>query len=251
MMTLADKRLVSIITVCYNSAVTIDRTIKSVLAQNYDNIEYIIIDGASQDNTLERIENYQEEFRDKFNREIRIISEPDKGIYDAMNKGIQLAQGDFIGILNSDDAYMPEAVSKIISCATDDKLQVCYGGIRIFQKDTLESIVFLSHLFLEERMIAHPACFVTKKVYEKYGNFSTKYKSSSDYEFMLRISKKKDVVFNPVYEPVTDFYLGGKSTTCEGFLDKIYMLHDIGKMRTGEYLFKRMVLLFQQYFGGK
>ena len=146
---------------------------------------------------------------------------------------------------------MPEAVSKIISCATDDILQVCYGGIRIFQKDTLESIVFLSHLFLEERMIAHPACFVTKKVYEKYGNFSTKYKSSSDYEFMLRISKKKDVVFNPVYEPVTDFYLGGKSTTYEGFLDKIYMLHDIGKMRTGEYLFKRMVLLFQQYFGGK
>jgi putative glycosyltransferase len=251
MMTLADKRLVSIITVCYNSAVTIDRTIKSVLAQNYDNIEYIIIDGASQDNTLERIENYQGKFIDKFNREIRIVSEPDKGIYDAMNKGIQLAQGDFIGILNSDDAYMPEAVSKIISCATDDKLQVCYGGIRIFQKDILESIVFLSHLFLEERMIAHPACFVTKKVYEKYGNFSTKYKSSSDYEFMLRISQKKDVVFNPVYEPVADFYLGGKSTTCEGFLDKIYMLHDIGKMRTGEYLFKRMVLLFQQYFGGK
>ena len=67
----------------------------------------------------------------------------------------------------------------------------------------------------------------------------------------LGSAKKKDVVFNPVYEPVTDFYLGGKSTTYEGFLDKIYMLHDIGKMRTGEYLFKRMVLLFQQYFGGK
>ena len=115
MMTLADKRLVSIITVCYNSAVTIDRTIKSVLAQNYDNIEYIIIDGASQDNTLERIENYQGKFIDKFNREIRIVSEPDKGIYDAMNKGIQLAQGDFIGILNSDDAYMPEAVPRMIN----------------------------------------------------------------------------------------------------------------------------------------
>lgn len=97
-MALADKKLVSIITVCYNSAVTIDRTIKSVLAQNYDNIEYIIIDGASQDNTLERIENHQGKFIDKFNREIRIVSEPDEGIYDAMNKGIQLAQGDFIGI---------------------------------------------------------------------------------------------------------------------------------------------------------
>lgn len=141
-MTLADKRLVSIITVCYNSAVTIDRTIKSVLAQNYDNIEYIIIDGASQDNTLERIENYQGKFIDKFNREIRIVSEPDKGIYDAMNKGIQLAQGDFIGILNSDDAYMPEAVSKIISCATDDKYRYAMAESEYFRKTYWKVLYF-------------------------------------------------------------------------------------------------------------
>lgn len=163
--------LVSVITVCYNSGDTIARTIESILNQSYANIEYIVIDGKSNDNTVEIVNGFQDAFYEKFHRRISIVSEPDQGIYDAMNKGIRLAKGTFIGILNSDDTYEPDAVSTVVIKASDELLQICYGGIKIYEGDKLESIVFLSHEFMEERMIAHPACFVSKAVYDKYGTF--------------------------------------------------------------------------------
>ena len=100
------KRKISIITVCYNSASTIEDTIKSVLAQKYDNYEYLIIDGLSKDNTLDIVKKYESKFKGK----MKVISEKDKGLYDAMNKGIKLATGDIIGIINSDDVLIDEHV---------------------------------------------------------------------------------------------------------------------------------------------
>lgn len=242
------KMLISIITVCYNSSNTITRTIESVLNQSYDKIEYIVIDGASNDNTVEIVNSFQNQFYEKFHRSIVILSEPDEGIYDAMNKGIRLAQGDWIGILNSDDAYVPDAANMVIQNITGAPLQVCYGGIRIYDGERLKSIIFYSHEFLEERMIAHPSCFVSRKIYDKYGVFNTRYQSAADYEFMLRLYHQKDVIFTPIYAPLTNYYLGGKSTTYAGYLDKLKMLYETGRMKRGPYLCRKIFLMVKSCF---
>ena len=185
-MTLADKRLVSIITVCYNSAVTIDRTIKSVLAQNYDNIEYIIIDGASQDNTLERIENYQEEFRDKFNREIRIISEPDKGIYDAMNKGVKKAEGAYVFFLNAGDAFESENVLAKVEDYLGSKKDIFYGNVRKGdQIETYPEVLGKGYLVYREKMVCHQAIFASRKLLLRMP-FDTTLKICADRDWLLK-----------------------------------------------------------------
>lgn len=243
--------LVSVITVCYNSSNTIARTVESILRQSYENIEYIIIDGASTDNTVEIVDGFQGAFKQKFNRPILVVSEPDQGIYNAMNKGIKLANGTFIGILNSDDTYEPDAVSRVIRYASDNPLQICYGAIKIYEENRLESIVFLTHEFMEQRMIAHPACFISKKVYEKFGTFNERYESAADYEFMLRVYDKEEITFTKIYEPLANFYLGGKSTTCAGYQDKLKMLYETGRMKRWEYICRSILLKFQSWFGGK
>ncbi len=224
------KILVSIITVCYNSEKTIRKTIESVLSQTYSSIDYVIVDGNSSDSTMKIIEEYVDRFRIRYNREMQIISEPDKGIYDAMNKGISLASGEIIGILNSDDYYEVSAVENIVSHMSSSPMQVCYGGIKIYENNKLEKIIWLSHEFLDRRMIAHPACFVTKNIYEKYGMFNTKYSSSADYELMLRIHKQEEIEFVPLFEVVTNYTTGGISTTSLGRKDKIRMLYDTGRI---------------------
>lgn len=235
--------LVSVITVCYNSSATIRRTIESILRQSYTNIEYIVVDGNSEDNTVEIVNGYQESFNKRFHRPIRIISEPDQGIYDAMNKGIKIAAGRFIGIINSDDAYEPYAVSMVVKNASDTPMQICYGGIKTYRGEQLESIIFYSHEFMEERMIAHPACFVSKDVYDKYGTYNIRYISAADYEFMLRVYNKEGITFTPIYEPLADYYLGGISTTYRGFRDKYKMLYEAGKM--GRWVYWRRIALLK------
>ena len=114
---------ISIITVCYNSAETIDETIKSVQAQTYENIEYIIVDGNSKDKTLELVQQYPDVVT-------KWVSEPDKGLYDAMNKGIAMATGDYIGILNSDDTFFePETIQKVVDFLVENKVEACTGDI--------------------------------------------------------------------------------------------------------------------------
>lgn len=236
-MTKREDVLVSVITVCYNSEMTIEDTIKSVLQQTYKNIEYIIIDGNSKDRTMEILRSYEPSFRGR----MKITSEPDAGIYDAMNKGIKKASGTLIGILNSDDFYEPDAVEVMVQAyleardtqtnEVDPDLMILYGYQRNLehQKEDREvSVVLYHHDYLKRQMITHPTCFVTGKVYEKYGVFDTSYRSSADYEFMLRIQAAGGVTFWPVYRIITNFRVGGMSGSEKGYRETARLQYRYG-----------------------
>lgn len=206
---------VSIITVCYNSEKTIRRTIESVYRQTYQNIEYIIVDGKSSDRTLQIIDEYKPLFGER----MRVITEPDNGIYDAMNKGISLATGSVIGIINSDDYYEENAVETVINHMTDEKYQFLYGMLRFMRVDKVNFVSLVMHDFLEERPINHPSCFITKSVYEDFGYYNLQYKYVSDYEFCLRLKKNEKIQFVPIYEILANFTEGGASSTYESDIE--------------------------------
>ena len=192
------KPLISIITVCFNSAKTIRQTIESVLNQTYTNIEYILIDGKSTDNTVAIIQEYAPLFAAK-GIAYRWVSEPDNGIYDAMNKGIKLATGEWIGIINSDDYFVSNVVfndlSQLMSTNSFDAFysDLCYidsnGNIQRYWK----SGIYNSKSFNFGWMPPHPTFVVKRSVYEKYGNFRLDLGSSADYELMLRFLLKHGI----------------------------------------------------------
>lgn len=199
---------VSIITPCLNSSETIERTIKSVLQQTYSNIEYIIIDGKSTDNTINIIRQYLP----KFEGRMRYISEKDSGIYNAMNKGIKLSTGQLIGIINSDDFYEKDTVEKVVLCSSREKYQVIYGYCRIIDNNHITGIIKRNHKGLGKEMIPHPTCFITRKTYKDFGLFLTLYKITGDYELMLRLFYSGKVKFIQVKEILANFTLGGISS---------------------------------------
>jgi len=180
---------VSIITVCYNSERTIRKTIESVLNQTYKHIEYIIIDGASKDSTLEIIKEY----KNKFNGLIKCFSEKDNGIYDAMNKGIKLSKGEIIGIINSDDWYEDNTVKEIVNIyeKLDDKFCIITGYLNKCSIDgkrlycLKKNIADIKKVY-KKMPVNHSSTFVSRKVYEKIGYFNSKYKIAADYGFIYR-----------------------------------------------------------------
>lgn len=182
---------ISIITVSYNSEQTIEQTIKSVLGQKGADLEYIIVDGGSKDGTLEIINRYKDKIT-------KIISEPDKGIYDAMNKGVQLATGDVVGIINSDDFYFDDNVlnSVVIEFEKSD-VDAVYGDIvYVDREETKKHVRFWKAGEYKESklksgwIMPHPAFFVRRECYEKWGIFNLSFKIAADYELMLRFIKK-------------------------------------------------------------
>lgn len=228
--------LFSIITVCFNSEKTIERTIKSVLGQSCQDYEYILVDGASSDRTTEIIHRYEPLFQGR----MKVISEPDQGIYDAMNKGIRAASGELIGIVNSDDYYEKDALEKIAGAYRGYEYTIIYGLVRSVT-DGKEVMVFLkNHEFLEKDMITHPSCFITKKLYERFGMYSLKYPYSSDYEFMLRIKKEKEVRFIKIYEIITNFSTGGVSDSVKAYRDTLRLLHEHQLIPDNKYYYERM-----------
>jgi glycosyltransferase involved in cell wall biosynthesis len=178
---------ISIITVSYNSGKTIEDTIVSVLSQNYQNIEYIIVDGGSTDSTLTIINHYSEKLA-------KYISEPDAGLYDAMNKGIALATGDVIGFLNSDDVYASETVlTQVADVFMDNGVEACFSDLVYTAKDNLlqirrfwKSKEYSSGLFERGWMPAHPTFFVRKCVYQRFGVFNLSFPRQADFELTLR-----------------------------------------------------------------
>lgn len=182
---------VSIITVVFNSKDTIEHTIESVLSQNYKNIEYIIIDGGSTDGTVDIIKKYED-------RLAYWVSEPDDGLYDAMNKGIKAATGDVVGILNSDDMYADSSViEETVNVISKEKVDTCYGDLVYVDKNNTQKVrrQWKSGNFLRDRfkrgwMPPHPTFFVKREIYQKYGLFNTNFPIAADYELMLRFLYK-------------------------------------------------------------
>ncbi|GAB6045598.1 glycosyltransferase family 2 protein [Caminibacter profundus] len=203
---------VSIITVVYNNKDTIKDAIESVLNQTYQNIEYIIIDGNSNDGTIDIIKSYGNKI-DKF------ISEKDNGIYDAMNKGIKLASGDIVGILNSDDFYVDNRViEKVVEVFKNKNVDSVYGDLVYVDKDNTNRIVrywksrgYQEGLFKKGWHPAHPTFFVKKEIYDQYGLFNLDFKIAADYEIMLRFLEKYKITSSYISEVLVKMRLGGES----------------------------------------
>ena len=203
--------LVSIITVVLNSEKYIDKTINSVLNQTYKNCEYIIIDGGSTDRTIEIIKKYE----DKIDYS---ISEIDSGIYDAMNKGICLAHGHIIGILNSGDFYANDTVEKVINTYNLNKRQNDFGLVVIgamYRFSENEEVRFKQNSNKFDScgpiVINHPATFVTCSVYNNIGSFNLKYRISADYDFILRAYHDEKIHFIFIDDALTNMLMGGFS----------------------------------------
>lgn len=205
---------ISIITATYNSASTLQDTINSIASQTYPNIEHIIIDGGSKDQTMKIV---------KANDHLitNYISEPDNGLYDAMNKGIQLATGEIIGILNSDDFYANhQVIEKVMEIIQEKGVSTVYGDLQFVDPEKTEKIIrhwqagtFSRKKFLNGWMLPHPTFFVHRKVYEQFGHFNTSFKTSADYELMLRFLFKNKVSTYYLSEVVVKMRAGGLSNS--------------------------------------
>jgi len=204
---------ISIITVSYNSADTIEDTITSVLNQDYPEIEYIIIDGASTDNTMDIVNRYRKKIS-------RVISEPDKGIYDAMNKGIRLATGDVIGILNADDFYIDNhVITKVAKGFEIPDVGAVFADLVYVKPENVNKTVrrysskaFTPSKFAYGWMPAHPTFFLKKKFYKQYGLYKTDYKIAADYELLIRMLYLNKVPYNYIPKILIKMRLGGVST---------------------------------------
>lgn len=202
---------VSIITVCYNSSATIEDTIKSVKSQTYKDIEYIIVDGGSTDSTNKIVSDYSECV------DIH-ISEADEGLYDAMNKGLDLVTGDLIGILNSDDILAePDTIQKIVDRSKD--VDGVYADIGFYDQLITKKVRhYSSKRFHKGRfsrgfMPAHPSCYLKKDVIKRIGYYSLDYKIAADFDFLVRCFYLPNVSFTYLNEEVVKMRLGGVSTS--------------------------------------
>ena len=197
---------ISIITPVYNGVKTIERTIKSVIEQNYNDFEYIVVDGMSTDGTAEIIKRY-----------LRFIScyirEKDDGIYDAINKGINVSTGEIIGIINSDDWYEANCIHDVEKCFVNEKADIVYGDFNVIGEYGLEKKKAgeLKGICLG-MTIPHPTMFVKKAIYDHIGGYDTEYRISSDYDFALRCYMD-GVRFEHIPKVLANFSLGGVSTT--------------------------------------
>ena len=237
---------ISIITATYNSAKTIRDTIESVLAQSYTNFEYIIVDGASKDDTLKIISEYGD-------RISKVISEPDKGIYDAMNKGIAAATGDVVGILNSDDFYTTnDVLAQIAQQFEKDDTDAVYGDIQFVNPSNLDKIVryysskiFRPSLFRFGFMPAHPSFYVKRACYSTLGNYHLDYKIASDYDLLIRFLYKERISTSYLPTSIVTMRTGGVST--DGVQSRIVLNKEIVKACKRYGIYTNMFFLCFKY----
>ena len=200
---------ISVVTVCYNSVKTIADTLNAVAMQTYADIEHLVIDGASKDGTVEMVRSHA-------NPQIRLISEPDKGIYDAMNKGLAQATGEVVGFLNSDDFYVDAAVlAKIANAFQDPAVDACYADMVYVTQDNSrvvrywKSKPFAKGDFAKGWCPAHPTFYVRKSVIERLGLFDQSYKLAADVEFMMRYLERAQVRAAYIPDVLVRMRLGG------------------------------------------
>ena len=203
---------ISVITAVYNNKRTILEALESVLSQTYHNVEHIVIDGGSTDGTVEVVRS----FGDKIEK---FVSEPDEGIYDALNKGIALATGDVVGFLNSDDVYAHDRVlEKIARAFQHENADSVYGDLNYVQRDDITQVVryWKSHGFSSKKlrqgwMPPHPTFYVKREIYQKYGGFDTSFKIAADYDSILRFLGLHHISTTYVPEVLVQMRLGGVS----------------------------------------
>lgn len=205
---------VTLITATYNSGASIKTCLDSVVSQDYDDFEYLIIDGKSSDDTLSIVKDYQQKYS-----YIKLISEKDQGIYDALNKGVLLSKGDVIGFVHSDDLLASKTVIfEIVATLKNKALDGVYGDLEYVRKEDTAKVVrfwksrsFNSKLLSKGWMPAHPTLFLKKEVYEKHGLFNLTYQISADYDFMLRVLKDDNLKFGYLPKVITIMRIGGAS----------------------------------------
>lgn len=202
---------ISIITVAYNSAETIETTFQSVANQNYDDIEYIVVDGGSTDGTIDLIKKY-----DKYIT--KWVSEPDNGLYDAMNKGISMATGEVIGLINSDDLFCDNsALEKVMNTfKLDKKLDSVYSDLYYVSQFDIDKIV--RHWITGKKRPfkygwhpAHPTFYIKSDVYKNYGDFDLSFKLAADFEIMLRFLERYKISTTYLKTPMVKMRLGGET----------------------------------------
>lgn len=204
---------ISIVTITYNSAATIEDTIKSVVVQDYPDMEYLLIDGKSKDSTLQIAEKYKDKIT-------KIVSEKDGGLYYGLNKGLKMATGDVIGAIHSDDLYAhPQVVSNVMKLFNaDPELEGVYADLIFVNREDTNKVMrvwkageYKPDSFEKGWMPPHPTFFVRKSVYEKYGYINTDLKLSADYELMLRLIHKHKIKIAYLPETIVKMRMGGVS----------------------------------------
>ncbi len=246
----------SIITVSFNSEKTIERTIQSILSQGFQNYEYIVVDGASNDGTVEIVKRFEPRFQGR----MKWISELDSGIYDAMNKGIMLSTGAIIGLVNSDDWLEHDALEIVNNAFErhDNNLDAIYtGGIRFYSDKGWNQELFPNMALLESSSksfdmggIRHPATFVPRVIYDKCGLFDTQMKISADADFILRCYFS-NYLFIPIMKVLSNMSDGGISNVTnyknlvEGWIDKEIRLKKYGINGLKMFYYKMVFFLIQ------
>ncbi len=217
---------ISIITVCYNSQDTIEKTFQSVQNQTYKNIEYIVVDGGSSDATLKVVEKYRD-LVSKF------VSEPDDGLYDAMNKGIEMATGDLVGILNSDDIFTnTHVLDNVAKFHLANSVEASVGNILQFNKEGKTIRKYSARNWQPEKlkigfMPAHPAIFFNRYLFKKYGNYQLDFISGADYELIIRFFLRNKITWKYSNITTTSMLIGGISSS--GFKSYILISREIKK----------------------
>lgn len=238
---------ISIITVCLNSRRTISDTINSVLAQTYPNIEYIIVDGASSDGTRELISSYGTKIS-------KLISEPDQGIYDALNKGIRAATGDIIGILNSDDVFYNETViEKIAEAFDDEKLEAVISDVQFVDPANTSKVIryyssrnFKPSGFRFGFMPAHPGFYAKRALFENFGYYKTDYTIAADYELEMRFLLTNHVRYKYLQIPVVSMRTGGISN--KSIMSNYILNKEIGRACRENGLRTNFFFIYSKYF---
>jgi len=240
-----ETQILTIITVSFNSQNTIRHTLESIANQTYTNLEHIIVDGASKDNTLKIIA--------EFPHVAKVISEHDKGIYDAMNKGIRAASGDVIGILNSDDFYPCNTILEEIMSEFTGKVDATIGDVAFVRPNNLHKIIryYSAKKWRLDRfewgyMPPHPAFFLRKKFYEKYGLYQIDYKIGSDYELLIRMLYRHQLNYKYIPKQIVTMRTGGVST--ESFKSRYILNKEIVRGCAENDISTNMLKLSLKYF---
>lgn len=240
---------ISIITATFNSGKTVRDTFESVLKQTYEDIEYIVVDGLSRDDTVDIIKEYEPKFKGR----MRWISERDNGLYDAMNKGIAMATGDVVGLLNSDDFFTSDDVISTVANTIDkEKVDAVYGDIHFVNSNDLKkcvryysSAIFKRSLMLIGLMPAHPSFYCKRWVYNEYGAFDTDYKIGADFESLLRYIYINRISTRYIKKDFVTMRVGGAST--ESFGSRIQIMKDHLRAMKKNGVKSNMLLLCMRY----